>query len=264
MIRCTYGTGAFLLMNTGNKPAKSANGLLTTVAFQIGRSNPPIYALEGAVAYCGSTIQWLRDNMQMISDLSESETLASKVSDNGGIYFVPAFAGLFAPYWREDARGLVIGLTAFNTKEHICRAALEATSFQVKEVVEAMQVDSSLNISILKVDGGLTKNNLAMQFQSDILRIPLVRPTVSETTSMGVAFATGLALGFWKDMTEIEQVWKTSKSWQPCMDNNQSEYLVSIHFSALIYLFVIYNLALNYLLYLSIYDIVFTMETCGE
>lgn len=174
-------------MNTGTTAVHSDNGLLTTLAFQLG-NHPPVYALEGSVAYCGSTIQWLRDNLSLINDVSESEAHAATIHDNGGVFFVPAFAGLFAPYWRDDARGLIIGLTAYNTKAHICRAALEASAFQVKEIVDCMITDSGikqLSGGGLKVDGGLSKNSLTMQFQADVLQTPLSRPVVAETTSIG-------------------------------------------------------------------------------
>lgn len=179
--------GAFLLMNTGKTAVHSKNGLLTTLAFQLG-NHAPVYALEGSVAYCGSTIQWLRDNLGLIKDVGESEAHAATIHDNGGVFFVPAFSGLFAPYWRDDARGLIIGLTAYNTKAHICRAALEASAFQVKEIVDCMMTDSgikSITGGGLKVDGGLTKNSLTMQFQADVLQTPLSRPAVAETTSIG-------------------------------------------------------------------------------
>lgn len=214
--KCTYGTGAFLLMNTGKNIVHSDSGLLTTVAYKLGKDSPPIYALEGSVAYSGSLIQWLRDNIQIISSAQASEEIAREVEDNGGVYFVPAFAGLYAPYWRGDARGCICGLTAFNTKHHIVRAALEAAAFQVAEVLEAMKMDSAVDILTLKVDGGMTKNNLLMQFQSDIIGAPLAAPSVVETTALGAAFAAGLAVGFWKE-TDFQRIWMMGNEWRPAM-----------------------------------------------
>jgi len=222
--KCTYGTGAFLLMNIGEKIVPSARGLLSTVAFQIGgKDKPCFYALEGSVAYCGSLIQWLRDNMQILNDASESQELAA--NDNGGVYFVPAFGGLFAPYWRPDARGIIVGLTAFNTKAHIIRAALEAASFQAKEVLEAMQKDSGIHLVNLKVDGGMTKNALAMQFQCDLLGVSLACPVVAETTALGAAFAAGLGVGYWASVEELKSSWKLGKSWSPKMDVDKRNFL---------------------------------------
>ncbi len=213
----TYGTGCFMLLNTGRDIVPSKSGLLTTVAYQLGES-PPIYALEGSVAITGALIQWLRDNLGLIQNSSEVEELARSVSDNGGVYFVPAFSGLFAPYWRSDARGVIAGLTRFANKGHIARAALEAAAFQSREVLEAMQSDSGVNLSQLKVDGGMVVNELLMQFQADILGVPVVRPKVSETTALGAAYAAGLAIGLWDNTDDLRANWEQDKVWQPNMD----------------------------------------------
>lgn len=219
-IKCTYGTGAFLLMNVGAVPRVSTKGLLTTIAYQLDGSDP-IYALEGSIAYCGSVIQWLRDNLQIIQTLRESEQIASSVADNGGVYFVPAFAGLFAPFWREDARGTIVGLTAFNTSAHLVRAALEASAFQIREVIHAMQIDApGVAILSMKVDGGMTENNIVMQFQSDLTDIPMIAPKVTETTALGAAFIAGLGVGIWKDIGELRSLSQTGKSWNPMMNEN--------------------------------------------
>jgi len=245
-------------MNTGEQVVTSNNGLLTTLAFQIGRHSPPHYALEGAVAYCGSTIQWLRDNLQIIPDVASSEKYALEAADNGGVYFVslyfllyvklmynfsasasssyhitlstlydqvPAFSGLFAPYWDDSARGVIVGLTAYNTRAHICRAALEACAFQVDEIVTAMITDAGLAAKSLKVDGGLTQNSTAMQFQSSILNVPLSRPMVAETTVLGAAFAAGLAVGFWRDTDELRRIWKSANEWNPNMELSERQTL---------------------------------------
>lgn len=217
-VKNTYGTGCFMLLTTGRKMVQSKHGLLTTVAFQLGRDDAN-YALEGSIAVTGSLIQWLRDNLGMIKDNSEVEELAAKVEDNGGIYFVPAFSGLFAPYWRSDARGAIVGMTRYTNKYHIARAALEATAYQTREVLEAMLVDSNVHIRSLRVDGGMTKNDLLMQFQSDILGMPVVRPQITETTARGAAFAAGLAVGYWRGLGEIRGNWKADKEWQPKMSN---------------------------------------------
>jgi glycerol kinase len=215
--KCTFGTGAFMLMNIGSQVTESRHGLLTTVAYKIG-NNSPVYALEGSVAYSGSLVQWLRDNLNVISSASESEAIAESVADNGGVYFVPAFSGLFAPYWRDDARGVIAGLTAYNTKAHIIRAALEANGFQTKEIIDAMKTDSSLSLQALRVDGGLTANNLAMQFLSDILNSPLRAPVVTETTALGAAMAAGLAVGLWSSLDELRSMWTAQREWNPNMD----------------------------------------------
>ncbi len=213
----TYGTGCFMLLNTGNKPIPSASGLLTTLGYKLG-SEKPVYALEGSVAITGALVQWLRDNLGLISKSSEVEELARSVEDNGGIYFVPAFSGLFAPYWRSDARGAIVGMTRFVNKGHIARAALEATAYQTREVLEAMEKDSGVRLSVLKVDGGMVVDELLMQFQADMLGVPVVRPRVAETTALGAAYSAGLAVGFWDGLEELRLNWKEDKRWQPSMD----------------------------------------------
>ena len=220
----TYGTGCFMLLNTGTEPVESTKGLLTTVAQKLGNA-PTVYALEGSVAVTGSLIQWLRDNLGIISSSSEVEELAASVDDNGGVYFVPAFSGLFAPYWRDDARGVIAGLTRYNTKAHIARAALEASAFQTAEVVEAMAGAEPL--TELRVDGGMVANDLLMQFQADILGVDVVAPVVTETTALGAAFAAGLAVDFWKDQDEIAKIWKEGKRWSPKMDAEERERLLA-------------------------------------
>ncbi len=220
----TYGTGCFLLLNTGTRPIFSNSGLLTTLAYRFG-DEPPRYALEGSVAIAGALVQWLRDNLGIISSSPEVEDLAKSVQDNGGIYFVPAFSGLFAPYWRSDARGLIIGLTRYVNKGHIARAALEATAYQTREVLEAMEKDSGLRLKSLKVDGGMVRNELLMQFQADILGTRVVRPKVSETTSLGAAYAAGLAVGFWSGLDDLRSNWQEDKTWTPKMDTETREKL---------------------------------------
>ncbi|MET7395697.1 glycerol kinase GlpK [Dactylosporangium sp. NPDC005572] len=212
--KSTYGSGSFLLMNTGPEPVWSKHGLLTTVGYQIG-DEPATYALEGAIAVTGSLVQWLRDNFGLISTASEVETLARTVADNGGCYFVPAFSGLFAPHWRSDARGVIAGLTAFVTKGHLARAALEATAFQTYDVVEAMNADSGVPITTLRADGGMTINNLLMQNLADILAVPVVRPVVAETTCLGAAYAAGLAVGYWPDLDSLRANWHRAGQWLP-------------------------------------------------
>ena len=212
----TYGTGCFLLLNTGEEIVASRSGLLTTVAYQIGES-APIYALEGSVAIAGALVQWLRDNLQLISSAPEVEALARDAKDNGGMYLVPAFSGLFAPHWRSDARGVMVGLTRFIRKEHVARASLEATAYQTKDVLDAMRKDSDVVLTALKVDGGMVVNELLMQFQSDMLDVPVVRPKVNETTSLGAAYAAGLAVGFWKSEDELRDNWAVDKEWAPQM-----------------------------------------------
>lgn len=216
----TYGTGCFLLLNTGAEPASSSSGLLTTLAYRLGQA-PPVYALEGSIAIAGALVQWLRDNLGLIARSSEVEDLALSVPDNGGVYFVPAFSGLFAPYWRGDARGTVVGLTRFANKGHLARAALEAAAFQTRDVIEAMQVDSGVRLSSLRVDGGMVANGTLMQFQADILNVPVVRPTVAETTALGAAYAAGLATGFWRSLDELRENWAVDAVWQPRMDENE-------------------------------------------
>jgi glycerol kinase len=212
----TYGTGCFMLMNTGENPIPSRSGLLTTLGYKIGGAKP-VYALEGSIAITGALVQWLRDNLGLIQSSPEVEALAGTVADNGGIYFVPAFSGLFAPHWRSDARGAIVGLTRFINKGHIARAALEATAYQTAEVLEAMTKDSGVTLQALKVDGGMVRNELLMQFQADILGVPVIRPTVAETTALGAAYAAGLAVGFWKNTGELRGNWGKDKEWQPAM-----------------------------------------------
>jgi glycerol kinase len=213
----TYGTGNFLLLNTGTEIVQSKSGLLTTLAYKIG-DQPATYCLEGAIAITGALVQWLRDNIGLISSAPEIETLAKTVDDNGGVYFVPAFSGLFAPYWKSDARGVIAGLTRYVNKGHIARATLEATAWQTKEVVEAMNKDSGVDLTSLKVDGGMVQNELLMQFQADVLDVPVIRPTVAETTSLGAAYAAGLAVGFWSEVEDLRANWGKDKEWQPQMD----------------------------------------------
>jgi glycerol kinase len=213
----TYGTGNFLLLNTGNEPIQSKSGLLTTLGYKIG-DQPAVYVLEGAIAITGALVQWLRDNLGMIKESAEVEELAKTVEDNGGCYFVPAFSGLFAPYWKGNARGVIAGLTRYVNKGHIARAALEATAWQTKEVVEAMNQDSGVDLTSLKVDGGMVYNELLMQFQADVLDVPVIRPTVAETTSLGAAYAAGLAVGFWSEVEDLRANWGKDKQWEPQMD----------------------------------------------
>jgi glycerol kinase len=215
--KCTYGTGNFLLVNTGERPVASNNGLLTTLGYQVA-GQPAVYALEGSIAVTGSLVQWVRDNLGLISSAAEIEPLARTVADNGGCYFVPAFAGLFAPYWRSDARGVIAGLTGYITKGHIARAVLEAVAWQTREVVDAMAADSGEALTALKVDGGMTANDLLMQFQADVLGAPVVRPVVPETTALGAAYAAGLAVGFWPDLATLRAYWKQDAEWRPAMD----------------------------------------------
>jgi glycerol kinase len=220
----TYGTGNFLLLNTGTEKVMSRNGLLTTVCYRIG-DQAPVYALEGSIAVTGSLVQWLRDNIGLISSAPEIETLAKSVEDNGGAYVVPAFSGLFAPYWRSDARGVIVGLTRYVNKGHIARAALEATAYQSREVVEAMDADSGVALTELKVDGGMVVNDTLMQFQADLLNVPVIRPKVTETTALGAAYAAGLAVGFWADEDELRRQWAEDKRWTPSMDEDRREKL---------------------------------------
>ena len=216
----TYGTGNFLLLNTGHEIVHSTHGLITTVAYQFGDS-APTYALEGSIAVTGSAIQWLRDQLGIIGDAAESEALARSVPDTGGMYFVPAFSGLFAPYWRPDARGAMVGLSRFHTRAHLARAALESICYQSKDVVAAMEQDSGVTLRVLRVDGGVTANDFAMQVQADILGIPVSRPVVSETTALGAAYAAGLATGFWSGVDELSSNWNESKQWSPSWDAQQ-------------------------------------------
>ncbi|MGA9237062.1 MAG: glycerol kinase GlpK [Desulfobacterales bacterium] len=213
----TYGTGCFLLLNTGNEPVASRHGLLTTVGYQI-RGEKPVYCLEGSIAIAGALVQWLRDNLGLIAAAPDVETLARTVPNNGGAYIVPAFSGLFAPYWRSDARGVIAGLTRFVNKGHLARAVLEASAYQTLEIVEAMNNDSGVALSSLKVDGGMVANELLMQFQADILDVPVIRPAVTETTALGAAYAAGLAVGYWSDAAELRSNWAVDKTWEPQMD----------------------------------------------
>jgi glycerol kinase len=220
----TYGTGSFLLMNTGERPVASKFGLLTTVAYKFGVAAAR-YALEGSIAITGALVQWLRDNLGMIQTSAEIEALAGAVPDNGGVYFVPAFSGLYAPYWKTSARGVIAGLSRHSNKNHIARAALEATAFQTREVLEAMQKDSGIPLAVLRTDGGMVENNLLMQFQADILNIPVVRPAVKETTALGAAYAAGLAVGYYRDLRDLRANWAVERSWEPRMDEATRELL---------------------------------------
>ncbi len=215
--KCTYGTGNFLLVNTGERAVPSKNGLLTTVGYRIDKS-PAVYALEGSIAVTGALVQWLRDNLGLIHAAPDIEALARTVPDNGGCYFVPAFSGLFAPHWRSDARGVIVGLTAFVNRGHIARAALEAVAWQTREVADAMAADSGQSLTTLKVDGGMTANDLLMQFQSDVLDVPVVRPAIAETTCLGAAYAAGLAVGFWPDLETLRGHWRQDHAWSPAME----------------------------------------------
>ena len=217
MAKNTYGTGCFMLMNTGTEPVPSKHGLLTTVCYQIG-DTAPVYALEGSIAVTGSLIQWLRDNLQLVDSAADVEALAASVDDNGGAYFVPAFSGLFAPYWRGDARGALVGLTRYVNRAHIARAALEASAYQTREVLDAMEADSGVRLIELKVDGGMTANELLMQFQADQLGVEVVRPVVAETTALGAAYAAGIAVGFWAGEADVVANWAAGKRWTPTMD----------------------------------------------
>jgi glycerol kinase len=213
----TYGTGCFMLLNTGNKAVQSKNGLLTTLGYKIG-DQPAVYALEGSIAITGALVQWLRDNLGMITSSDEVEALANSVEDNGGVYFVPAFSGLFAPYWKSDARGVIAGLTRYVNKGHIARAVLEATAWQTREVLDAMNADSGVALTALKVDGGMVFNNTLMQFQADVLGVPVIRPKVAETTALGAAYAAGLAVGFWAEIEDLRANWAKDAEWEPKMD----------------------------------------------
>ena len=214
----TYGTGCFMLMNTGQAIVPSSAGLLTTVAYQLGRT-PPVYALEGSIAMAGALVQWLRDNLGLIEKSTDIEALARTVTDNGGIFFVPAFSGLFAPYWKNDARGVIVGLTGYVTKGHLARAVLEATAWQTREVLEAMNVDAGLPLKVMNVDGGMVNNELLMQFQADILGVPVIRPRCTETTALGAAYAAGLAVGVWRTVDDLRVQWGKDKEWTPKMDS---------------------------------------------
>ena len=215
----TYGTGCFMLLNTGTQPVSSSHGLLTTVGYQI-RGEAPVYCLEGSVAIAGALVQWLRDNLGLIASAAEVETLARTVDDNGGAYIVPAFSGLFAPYWRSDARGVIAGLTRYVNKGHLARAVLEANAYQTLDIMDAMQKDSGVALDSLNVDGGMVANELLMQFQSDVLDVPVVRPSITETTALGAAYAAGLAVGVWSSMDALKQYWSVDKTWRPEMDDD--------------------------------------------
>jgi glycerol kinase len=218
----TYGTGNFLLLNTGPELVRSRHGLLTTVCYQLG-DDAPVYALEGSIAVTGSAVQWLRDQLGLIAEASEIEDLARQVEDSGGVYFVPAFSGLFAPYWRSDARGAIVGLSRYNTNAHLARATLEAICYQSRDVAEAMQQDSGVTLDVLRVDGGVTANELCMQIQADILGVPVSRPVVAETTALGAAYAAGLAIGFWASTDELRANWHEGRRWLPRTDEPQRE-----------------------------------------
>ena len=215
----TYGTGCFMLLNTGEEIVQSRNGLLTTVCYQLG-NQPPVYALEGSIAMAGATVQWLRDSLQLIESASETEALAQSVPDSGGCYLVPAFSGLFAPYWRSDARGVIVGLTRYINRNHIVRAALESICYQTREVLDAMEADSGVALRSLKVDGGATANNFLMQLQADILGVEVIRPKIAETTSLGAAYAAGLAAGFWENLDSLRGNWQVDRAWQPQLEES--------------------------------------------
>ena len=220
----TYGTGNFMLLNTGTKPVQSRAGLLTTLGYKIGNDRP-VYALEGSIAITGALVQWLRDNLGLIKTSADVEKLAATVEDNGGIYIVPAFSGLFAPYWKSNARGVIVGLTRYVNKGHIARASLEATAYQTREVLDAMNKDSGVQLTSLKVDGGMVQNDLLMQFQADILNVPVIRPTVAETTSLGAAYAAGLATGLWSKVEDLRANWGKDKEWDPKMQASRRDAL---------------------------------------
>ena len=222
----TYGTGCFMLLNTGEKPVQSKAGLLTTLGYKIG-NRKAVYALEGSIAITGALVHWLRDNLGLIQSSAEVEALAKSVEDNGGIYFVPAFSGLYAPYWKSDARGVIVGMTRYVNKGHIARASLEATAYQTREVLDAMNKDSGVNLTALKVDGGMVFNDTLMQFQSDVLGVPVVRPTVAETTSLGAAYAAGLAVGYWEKVEDLRANWGKDHEWKPEMKSAQRDKLYS-------------------------------------
>jgi len=220
----TYGTGCFMLLNTGSTPVQSTNGLLTTLGYKIGNA-PATYALEGSVAITGALVQWLRDNLSLIEKSADVEVLARTVEDNGGIYFVPAFSGLYAPYWKSSARGAIVGMTRYVNKGHLARAALEATAYQTRELLDAMNKDSGVPLKSLKVDGGMVYDELLMQFQADILGVPVIRQTVAETTALGAAYAAGLAVGFWDKVDDLRANWGKDKEWTPHMDEAQRKRL---------------------------------------
>jgi glycerol kinase len=218
----TYGTGNFMLLNTGEEAVQSKNGLLTTLCYRIG-DRKPVYALEGSIAITGALVQWLRDNLKMIKAAPEVEELAKTVQDNGGLYIVPAFSGLFAPYWKSNARGVFAGLTRYVNHGHIARATLEATAFQTREVMDAMSADSGVTLESLKVDGGMVANDLLMQFQADILGVPVIRPQVAETTALGASYAAGMAVGFWDSEQEVRDNWAEDKRWECKMEQDKRD-----------------------------------------
>lgn len=220
----TYGTGCFVLLNTGTDIVQSKSGLITTVNYKMG-DKPAVYALEGSIAITGALVQWLRDNLDFFDFSHHIEDYANKAEDSGGIYFVPAFSGLFAPYWKSNARGVIVGLSRYIRKEHICRAALEATAYQTKEVVDAMYKDSGVELKSLKADGGMVRNNMLMQFQADILGVPVVRPVVSETTALGAAYAAGLAVGYWDNLEDLRKNWQIDRTWEPKMEATERDKL---------------------------------------
>ncbi|WP_433790917.1 glycerol kinase GlpK [Actinoplanes sp. CA-252034] len=220
--KCTYGTGGFLLMNTGTTPVRSSHGLITTVGYRIG-DEKPVFALEGSIAIAGSLVQWMRDGLGLIGTASEIETLAGTVADNGGCYIVPAFSGLYAPYWHSEARGVIVGLTSYITKGHLARAVLEATGWQTRDVVDAMNADSGLALTTLNVDGGMTADNLLMQIVADFLQVPVVRPMVAETVSLGAAYAAGLAVGYWSDLRDLRANRHSAGRWRPTLDSGRRE-----------------------------------------
>jgi glycerol kinase len=222
----TYGTGCFMILNTGTELVPSKSGLLTTACYKFG-NEPTVYALEGSIAITGALVQWLRDNLKLIDSAPEIENLAKTVDDNGGIYFVPAFSGLFAPYWRSDARGAIVGMTRYVNRGHFARATLEATAYQTREVLDAMNADSGVELTALKVDGGMVYNDLLMQFQADVLGVPVIRPKVAETTALGAAYAAGLAVGFWKNTDEMRANWGVDKTWEPSADDTARTKLYS-------------------------------------
>lgn len=215
-VKNTYGTGCFMLMNTGTEPVISKNGLLTTAGYKLG-NEPAVYCLEGSIAIAGALVQWLRDNLKMIDNSADIEPLARTVNDNGDVYFVPAFSGLYAPYWLSDARGIIVGLTRYVNRGHIARAVLESTAYQTREVLDAMESDSNVKLNSLKVDGGMVVNELLMQFQADILNVPVIKPRVAETTALGAAYAAGLAVGYWQNLEQLAANWGKDKVWQPNM-----------------------------------------------
>lgn len=221
-VKNTYGTGCFMLLNTGTTIIPSKHGLLTTLAYKFG-NQPAVYALEGSIAIAGALVQWLRDNLGIIAKSSDIEALAASVPDSGGMYIVPAFSGLFAPYWQSDARGVMVGLTRYITKAHIARATLEAVAWQTREVIDAMMQDSGVAITQLRVDGGMTANQLLMQFQSDVVGVPVVRPVITETTALGAAYAAGIAVGVWQDLADVQRYWREDQRWTAQMPVAQRE-----------------------------------------